>query len=222
MKKLILTLSLFTLFHLVFGQQVKFALTGGGNLSTLSYASPSLALNGIAVSTSSIVGFNIGAAADIPVGAFSIQPALLFTTKGYKITENVTDDEGSSTVSGTATLNYIELPLNIFYNLPVGKTGKIFFGGGPYIAYGVGGTFHSDNTNTSTSVKFGNGEDDNFGNLDFGISVSGGFRFSSGLFFSVGHDLGLSNIETKAEAQDDPGSNMKNRSAHLSIGYFFK
>jgi hypothetical protein len=220
MKKPILTLSLIGLFHLAFSQTVKFAVIGGLNLSTVNYSSPSLALNGVSVSTSPLVGFNVGALVDITLGNFSIQPAVLYNTKGSKITSTTTyAADGPSVISGTSTLNFIEVPVNIIYNIPVAKAGKVFFGAGPFIAYGAGGT--SKSGGNSTNIKFGNNSDDDLSNPDLGVNILAGFRFNSGLFFSAGYEIGLANLETTQAKDSDPGSKFNTRSAHVSIGYFF-
>jgi hypothetical protein len=221
MKKSILTLSLIGLFHLAFSQTVKFGITGGLTLSTVNYSSPSLTLNGVSVSTSPLVGFNVGVLADITLGNFSIQPAVLYTTKASKTTSTATyGEDGPSVASGTTTLNFIEVPVNIIYNIPVEKAGKVFFGAGPFIAYGTGGT--SKSGDNSANINFGNNSGDGLSNPDLGVNILAGFRFNSGLFFSAGYEIGLANLETNDAKESDPGSKFNTRSAHLSIGYFFK
>ena len=77
MKKLILTLLLVATAAFAFSQDVNFGIKAGLNLSTQT---------GDPYSDNKIFpGFNAGVVADIGLHDFSIQPGIIFTTKGEKI-----------------------------------------------------------------------------------------------------------------------------------------
>src|SRR5690349_13241734 len=112
MKKILLTLSLVSSLSFLFAQSTKFGIKAGLNGSTLSSTS-----NGQTSSTSSNTGFHLGAFGDFNLGGpVSIQPGLLYTSKGGKA-----ESSGSQTISGTTytsytnedfTINYLEIPVN--------------------------------------------------------------------------------------------------------------
>lgn len=78
------------------------------------------------------VGFNAGIAADFALHPdMSIQSGLFFTTKGFKFDSNVLDF--------SENLMYLQIPVHFAYKVTVTPGTRIFFHGGPYVAYGVGG-----------------------------------------------------------------------------------
>jgi hypothetical protein len=225
MKKIILLLCLLGSTGALFAQSARFGINAGLNLSTLSYSS-----SGQTNATSSLAGFHIGAFADFGLGAVSIQPGILYTTKGGKDDVSGTSTVGSSTLTYHATdqinLNYIEVPVNVLYHIPV-VVGNIFIGGGPYVAMGVSGKEKTSDTYTQTggstasgssasesNLSFGNSSGD-IKNPDYGINLLGGIRLKSGLLFSAGYGFGLANLSNVS------GSKTKNNGFSLSIGYSF-
>lgn len=193
MKKSLLLLSLIGTMSIASAQTVKYGIKAGANFSSFT-ASASASSGGGSASSDNAVGFHIGAVADIGLGDFSIQPGVLFSTKG-----------GAGSGS-TVTFDYIEVPVNVLYNIKT-PAGKLFLGAGPYLAYGVAG---------SNGVTFGSGSND-IGNPDYGISFLGGHRFTSGIALSGGYDLGLANLNNDKSY----GLSVKNKSFNLSVGYFF-
>jgi hypothetical protein len=106
MKKVFLSVALFTCTTLVFAQKYGhsyFGIKAGVNSSTNSY-SPEL----FGISTSSKTGFAGGIYYNIGLGRlFSIQPELLYSVMGSKITQNVTNP----TSGGVLHLNYVSIPV---------------------------------------------------------------------------------------------------------------
>jgi hypothetical protein len=195
MKKVLIVASLIGLTSFSFAQSVSFGIKAGVNFPTLSVSDGSAS-----ATSSSSTGFHAGAIADIGLGQFSLQPGILFTTKG--------GSSGSSSFgSSDLKLNYLEIPVNLLYNISVPKAGKVFLGGGPYFAYGLSG---------NNGTKFGSGAND-IKNPDFGINILGGFRFTNGLFLSGGYGFGLGNLNNDSSA----GLTIKNKGASISLGYFF-
>ena len=207
MKKALMLFSLIGIINFSFAQSVSFGVKAGLNFSNVSSSG-----GGLTVTTSSTTGFHVGAVADIGFGNLSLQPGVLYSTKG-----------GSLNFSGGAdklTLNYVEVPVNLLYNIPVG-VGKLFIGGGPYVAFGLSGKSTLSGTATSTgsgsesqSITFGSASGD-VKNPDFGVNILGGFRFKSGFSLSAGYGIGLANLSNESSIST------KNNALSFSIGYFF-
>ncbi|WP_179414899.1 porin family protein [Mucilaginibacter sp. E4BP6] len=218
MKKVILTLLLIAGISPAFAQSVKFGVSGGLNESILSLQ------NTINNDNSRLAGFHAGIFSDIDFGKVSIEPGLFYTTKGQNNKSFIAAPVGATfTANGKVTYNYLELPINILYNIPVGA-GKFFIGGGPYVAYGLSGTSKgttTENSNgtvtTSTDdykLAFG-GQDGDLKRIDFGLGALGGFALKDGLSISAGYEHGLTNIENSGIDKT------KNNVISVSLGYCF-
>ncbi|MGZ3753025.1 MAG: hypothetical protein ACXVAU_17205, partial [Mucilaginibacter sp.] len=79
MKKLALTFFLAVIMVTGFAQTVKFGLKAGLNLSNQSLSEPNVSLDG-----KNLAGFHAGAILDIGFRDLSIQPGIIFSTKGYR------------------------------------------------------------------------------------------------------------------------------------------
>lgn len=100
--------------------------------------------------TKAKMGFHIGIITDITLidETLSLQPALLFSNKGYSLDmEKMLDDEADDygydmdDYEGYVRLhyNYIEIPVNVVY-----KNSGFQASAGPYIAIGIGGSLRHD------------------------------------------------------------------------------
>jgi hypothetical protein len=93
---------------------------GGANLATLS--------GSYFENASNRIGFAAGVMAVLPVSpSFAIQPELMFTMKGANSKPGGPD--------GTATIDYIELPVLARFEMPAFRHMKPFVYGGPGFAY---------------------------------------------------------------------------------------
>ena len=122
-------------------------------------------------------------------------------------------------------LHYLQLPVNVLYNLPMGEH-KFYVGAGGFINYGISGesvqTFRETEldgsvTVTKETLKAFNKTEDNGADLkrvDVGVSALVGIRLSSGIFANIGYQLGLTN------SSEDEGT-YKNRGLQFGVGYFF-
>jgi hypothetical protein len=154
------------------------------------------------------VGFTAGVVASIPISnSFSFMPSANFTLKGGKYSE--------SGYTSTASLNYIELPLNFVY------THKGFFAGaGPDLAFGMSGKGKNDDGDETETydIRFGNKSDeDDLKPLEFGINILAGYKLDNGLFFSVNFNPGINNIA----AYDTDTYKVHNSGFNIRIGYLF-
>lgn len=147
-----------------------------------------------------VTGFHVGLLVDMPLGDhFSIQPNVLYSTKG------------SASGESAVTLSYVELPINLFYNLPVGP-GTLRIGAGPYVAYGLSISGAKDATF---------GSDVNQVNpLDYGARGAVQFQLTNGLLVGAHYSFGMADLLNHS-TNDNSGITLKNRSIGVSLGYAF-
>lgn len=160
------------------------------------------------VSTGSLATFSAGVFADIKFNNISIQPALNFTGKG-----------GSETRKDSVLkpkLFYLQLPVNVVYNVDI-VPGVIYFGGGPYIAYGLSAKINVTDSAGSQTKNAGFGSSVyNYKSMDAGANIVAGIKLDGGLLFNLNYDYGLTNISNIV------GNKTTNRVFGISVGYIFK
>ena len=153
-------------------------------------------------------GFHFGAVIDHSISEkFSIQPQLLFVSKGPGIEhEDHTDN---------VVLNAIDIPINFLYKAPAGS-GKFFIGGGPNLGFNLSAEIKSDEEENE-KIDIGSKEGELKG-FDFGVNLLAGYELSNGLFFSANYTPGITNLENPPSGVD-----LIKRSNYfgISIGYFF-
>ena len=205
MKKFLLLLCCGFAASSAFAQLPTFGIRGGVNFAELS------ASNGnVSVSTGSTTSFAVGVFGDFKVGDISIQPALNYTGKGGNI------DDGDGNVVDIKTY-YLQVPVNLVYHIPA-AFGKVYFGAGPYVGYGLSGKAKSTvgGSSDSEDITFGSGPDD-IKRTDFGLNGIAGFEFKGGLILGVNYDLGLTSINN----ENTDNTSTKNRVFGVSIGFKF-
>ena len=159
----------------------------------------------------------------------SLSPGLLFSGKGSKTKTTFTDN---SYVSTKFNPYYIELPIDLVFNLPLDIKNKISLSAGPYIAVGVGGKSISDfvigGTTTSIERKIEYNNDNPFTSeqedaayyklkrFDYGLNVGAAVKFSS-FMIKVNYGYGLSKINSTQKDNNKDDLN-KFRTLSLSIG----
>jgi hypothetical protein len=223
MRKIILMLFVSALSLPVLAQSVKFGVKAGLNESTADVGKTSSDI-------SNLSGLNAGAFADFEVGKLSLQPGLYFTQKGFNSKTSIIvpvplgGTPGSFNATGRARLNYLQLPVNVLYNIAV-KPGKIFLGGGPYYGYALSGNVKGSTIsvypgqgnftdNQNNNIVFGG--DNGYKRSDFGANALAGIQLKNGLLFSVNYEYGLTNVYKSPNA-----NTIKNRVLGFSVGYQF-
>jgi hypothetical protein len=186
----------------------------------------------LAVTNDPKVGFLIGVLGEIEFGKIAFRPELNFIQKGSK-NGGYYDYYYSSTTTKKTTLNYVEVPLNVVYNLKVGSAGKAFFGLGPAVGIGLGGTdkYNDEDINgnlfTKHKVKFdgknanetASGDiDTHYKRVDIGLNILAGFQLEMGAFAKIGYTHGFSNIDPNKDVTN-VNSTYKNRGITICIGY---
>lgn len=152
----------------------------------------------------------------------SLRTGVNYLQHGIKLNATIDPDV---TAKAENKLHYLQLPVNVLYNFPVGNS-KIYAGAGGFINYGISGESlqtvrERDNDGTITvtteKLKAFKKEADNGAGLkkvDAGVGALAGIRLDNGIFANVGYQLSLTN------SSDDNGK-YKNRGLQLSVGCFF-
>lgn len=228
MKKIFTTSLFFILLYQADSQKTKIFLKGGINISKFSSDNPNNFYE-----VNSLTGFNAGMLAKLPLGKKIVfQPALLLSSKGAK-TKGGNPPYATSYFNATTNPLYLELPVNIVFNLPLKEKSSLFFGAGFYAALGIGGKNKIDGMTASAGafssekkIDFGSHEDTypdfhqwaGIGYMhkeDFGLTATTGIHYKR-LLFSVDYGWGLKNITKGTRVVKDIN---KNRVLGLSIGY---
>ena len=218
MKKLTLLALFLAITQSLFAQSVNFGIKGGLNESYVDRGQLIVGNKGYFRP-----GFHAGAFVDFGFNKWSIQPSLLYTVKGFKGTtdfvQNTPGGPVNASIIGTRTFNYLEMPVNVLYNIKI-KPGKIFVGGGPYMGYLLSAiaktTTNIGGVITNSENKATIGSDGTFERTDFGFNALTGIVFNNGVLFNVNYGYGLTNILGANTAK------INNRLLSFSLGYSFQ
>jgi hypothetical protein len=211
MKKLPLILGLFAMFFSA-SAQIKYGAQIGGSFANLwQMNNASVFGSSIQKMSKSDVGLLLGLVAEVPVvDKFSFRPQVNWLQKQYYFTY-------VNERSRDYKLNYLELPLNIVYTIPV-RYGGIMVGAGPSVSMGLNGKVYQGSV--TTDVVFDNSPGTKQSNniylkqFDFGINVLAGYQLNQGLFVDAGYNFGLSDISTTSD-----GSALITRGLTVKLGY---
>jgi hypothetical protein len=189
MKKLALVLTVFTASVFGVNAQVQFGIKAGANLSTFT---------GDAEGAKSQIGFNAGVLVKIPVAdALSVQPEAYYSGQGAKGNESGTDFN--------LHVNYINIPVLLKYQLPVG----VFFETGPQLGLRMSAKLKAEGQ--SVDMK------DSYKSTDFSWAFGAGYQLPSlPLGIDLRYNLGLANI-----AAGDGDGSVKNGVFQLGVFYLF-
>jgi hypothetical protein len=158
-----------------------------------------------------------GLLADVALSSrFSIQPALLLSSKGYKVSYPFGFIGNGLDVNGTYRPLYLEVPVLAVGKLPLGRSARLFAGLGPYVAYALSGkkNVKSSGVEETTAIRFGTGSGDELRRGDLGGSVAAGVELGP-LVLGVNYNMGLINVTPGT------GSKVRNTSLGLTAGLLF-
>lgn len=158
---------------------------------------------------------------DVPLGesGLRLMPALRYAQKGFLAHTEVVVQQTKVTIDLSHRMTFIELGIPLGFAVGVGEH-NLVAGIGPYGAMAMGGavkTIVSLNGITDErkeSVVFGSGAGQ-FDRLDYGFEATAGMVFSNGILLHLRYALGIPNLS------NDPANPLRQRSASLSVGYFF-
>lgn len=151
-------------------------------------------------------GLRAGISIDAPLSRyFYFQPGIFYSQRGL-------DDIGGST---NIRVDYVEIPLNLLVKAPLGK-GRLFLGGGPFVAFGVNGKISSGSN--SADITFGDGTNAQFKRLDAGLNYCGGFQAANGVVLRGFAHMGLANVASRGDSENG----IRNWGYGFSIGYLIR
>jgi hypothetical protein len=183
----------------------KFGIKGGVNLTNMF-------VNDVSDENMK-VGFNGGFFAKLPVTrGFSIQPELLYTSKGAKETyNNFIEGKGEYRFN----LNYIELPVLAVFN--VAKNFNVHVG--PYVSYLAAANI-KDLKDDGTMDQITELKADNFNRIDYGVAGGFGIDISN---FTLGarYNYGFREIGKSGSLSGELTKDSKNSAISLYIGLGF-
>lgn len=145
---------------------------------------------------------------------FSLQPELIYTTKGFKNNYDIAVAEGDVNFN----LNYIELPVNVVYHL----SEDFAFMAGPYIGYLAGVNVDTNNEVLGFfDIDTDSGIDrDNFKPIDIGLTA--GLDFTLEQFnFGFKYNLGLTGVAKDNIPGELLGDNPRNNVIQIYAGILF-
>ena len=171
----------------------------------VNFANVSTIMNGVTASPKSLTGFHGGVLADFNLKEnLYFNSGILFSMKGF----SGEGDVGQGNTSLTATLYYLELPLNLTYKIPIKDKSRFFIQAGPYIGYGIGVTEKVGNESEDGSFK-----EAGLKSLDSGLGFGGGVEFGT-VAVGINYQIGLSDIN---DAHDVLDAVMKNKVLQISL-----
>ncbi|RZJ91782.1 MAG: PorT family protein [Chryseobacterium sp.] len=186
--------------------------------------------NGTGASTKPLHGLVIGISAESRlVGDFFIQPTIVYARKGFR------QESGGfygSAKNFRVSADYMELPVNLLYR-PKVAAGRLILGAGPYVGYGFGGKWKSDEDILLGDVRIkgegrlafrndGSVRNDSeyiYGRpFDYGLNATVGYVFLERLSLQAIGTFGLANLVPRF-GDYQPGGSLKNKGYGISVGY---
>jgi hypothetical protein len=209
MRKLLLSTAILAALGYTSKAQIAIAPEVGLNMSNMKFGSTP----GVTRSDASIMGFKAGVIVDLGItGKLSIQPGIFYSIKG----SNQKWSAGPLSINQDIIINYVEVPVNIQYEIVDVKVGKVFVGAGPYLGYAISGKTRGISPTTAESdLSIGSDASDLIKAMDLGVNVNAGFLLGKGLFARLQYGMGLTNTSSA------PANSIKNSCFSISVGYFF-
>jgi len=169
--------------------------------------------NSSVLDNNAIRTFNANATVKFPVFTdYYLRVALGVANKGSVVTEDA--------VTTTNKIFYYQISPSLVRKYSIPTLGKIIGGVGLYAAMGDHGTLEYETPNSSTSDKISFGNQNDFKKADAGLSILTGLELNNKLVFTLGYDLGITNIAS--ETLIDSGTkSIYNREFTISLGIVF-
>ncbi|RSK44722.1 porin family protein [Hymenobacter perfusus] len=194
------------------------------------------------VTNSSRSGAEAGLVAQVGLGThWSVQPAVLYSQKGFSFDEDAYDAPYDYTYHGEYEFrfNYLAVPLNVMYSSQEGGQGLQVFAG-PYVGFLLGGKYKSAQNGRygNGATRGGSGEGDveagdTYKNgpkdpyvsqgLDVGLQGGLGYGFGNGLQMQLGYSQGLRELGAKYEAgrTNAKPPTYRSHAFQFSVAYLF-
>ncbi|MBW8686216.1 outer membrane beta-barrel protein [Chitinophaga rhizophila] len=224
----------FTLISLVFlaslsplHAQVSIGIRGGYTLSATQIKNAQGYKSNSIGTSSQLKNLHADLMINVPVyKAIYFQPLVRYITKGAYLRPLPTKPGTLVESANQLTLRYLEVPMNLVVKFPL-RMGKIVAGMGPYVAYGLGGSYDLDlmyngdvlSTN-SHSVKFnykdrGIAPGTQLNRFDAGANISLGIEFNNTMVLGANLSRGFANLDRTSSAK------ITNSYFSVSLGFLF-
>lgn len=170
----------------------------------LNVANVTIKSEGLTITPSSLIGATGGLFANIPVGTggFGIQPELLYSMMGFKLSSSAS----GSNVDLTRNLNYLSIPILAKYNIDKPGFGVYL---GPQIGFLMSAKDKSGSISEDVKEQVKSTDVSAIVGLEYGLDM--------GVNFSARYQIGLSNIEKNPAS----GESAKNNAFTFTVGYSF-
>jgi outer membrane protein OmpA-like peptidoglycan-associated protein len=192
MKQSGLTLLLLLFAASVIKAQFRVGIAGGPNISSVVERNNLPGWDSIKNNYSTRTGLHIGVIADLrfsPRSKFYFQPAVFFYNKGRSYTSPDDSIGAIKTYTFSQFVNYMDMPLNLVFKLPLGQKVKFILGGGPYISF-----FYNGKEKTETSYNSGDFETTEDNDLPVGTKPGQYKTFDYGVNGLAGFEIGRLSI----------------------------
>jgi len=193
MKKLYILLAFICLVNLSYSQ-LRMAVLGGPHSAPVKEKNsiPSWETD-VKPGYSKRAGLNLGILVDVPVSSdnrWHFQPGIIYMEKGRKfyMRNDTTTSMLTDTISTSYSLgvNYIDIPLNLTYKMPLSKKASFFLSAGPYVGFFYSGKqknetrIYSSNSFKNEEVRLESGNDKGkFKTLNAGVNARAGFEIGN-------------------------------------------
>lgn len=187
-------------------QEVSYGLKAGINLANFRTS-----ISEFDELSSSRTAFHVGGVVEIAFSdKFSVQPEILYSSVGTKMTFNQMASSEVRVESTTQELfyvvDYLSIPVMAKYYVVEGLSLEA----GPQVGFLLAAK--AKNGNDSEDMK------DEFESVDFGLGIGASYKMENGLFFNARYVLGLTDIVKEINGNDY----VKNDVFQISLGYLIK
>ncbi len=161
------------------------------------------------------MGFGLGLYYKVALDEnLSFQPEINYVQQGAEYSE--VDGEESVVFK----FNYIQIPILAKYQFGASDKLNFFVEGGPYVGFGIGkGKVESclDGECDVEELSFGNTDDNDIKNPDFGIQLGGGIIVNSKFSIDIRYVYGIQNLIIDSDEDDF----LRNTAFNIGVGYSF-
>ncbi|HLO54662.1 MAG TPA: porin family protein [Saprospiraceae bacterium] len=163
------------------------------------------------------MGFGLGLYYKVALDEnLSFQPEINYVQQGAKSSGEVI----GLSYKNVFKFNYIQIPILAKYQFGDQNRVNFFVEGGPYVGFGIGkGKIESclDGECDVEELSFGNTDDNDIKNPDFGIQLGGGIIVNSKFSIDIRYVYGIQNLIIDSDEDDF----LRNTAFNIGVGYSF-
>lgn len=199
---------------------------GGANFTNITNSA-----SGNTEDNAMLTTFNVGLMGRFGLSeTVDLESGLLLTGRGSKA--ETTFNGGNDYIKAKFNPLYVELPVNVVVNIPLGEQVKLFVNAGPYAAVGIGGKTKTESkfglisSSSESDIKFSNDnpftseqEDAGYNKLkrfDYGLNLGAGIDLKS-IIIKANYGYGLTKINS-TDSNNNADDKNKYRTLSLSVG----